>query len=89
MKTFFIVSLDDETLFVSDSISEFKQEVRMKYYDDDTVLYAVQVEGYQTLEIQTWELIVMDGKLWELASEVILTDNYLMLDKEYILSYNF
>lgn len=89
MKTFFIVSLDDETLFVSDSISEFKQEVRMKYYDDDTVLYAVQVEDYQTLEIQTWELIVMDGKLWELASEVILTDNYLMLDKEYILSYNF
>lgn len=88
-KTYFVIALDWDGLFITESIAELKMEIKKEEYDPECVCYAVQVEDYQTLDLSFGELYVLDKDwIWDYAAEVISEDNYCLLDKGYILACN-
>ena len=86
---YYFISLDYETDFVTSSLEELKEEIRVKHWDDEALPFMVQIPAWKELRTRfDGSLYVSDGnsdKNFQPASEVLTEDDYCLLDKGYIL----
>lgn len=91
-KIYYFISLDYETDFITSSLEELKEEIRVKHWDDDALPFMVQIPEDKELRTRfDGSLYVSDeysDKNFEPASEVLSEDDYCLLDKGYILKNN-
>lgn len=90
-KIYYFISLDYEVDFITSSLEELKEEIRVKHWDDDALPFMVQVPDWKELRTRfDWSLYVSNEHSddnFEPTSEVLTEDDYCLLDKGYILKH--
>ena len=90
-KIYYFISLDYETDFITSSLEELKEEIRVKHWDDEALPFMVQIPDWKELRTWVdWNLYISDeysDDNFQPVSEVLSEDDYCLLDKGYILKH--
>lgn len=88
-KIYYFISLDYETVFITRSFNELKEEIRVRHWDDEALPFMVLVPEWKELRTRfDGSLYVSDeysDENFKPVSEVLSEDDYCLLDKEYLL----